>query len=86
MTACGTEAAGPPDTMPDGYPRYISIPFDKLEYHGGGMWSVPSTGSAGSEWFSAEYDCNPICGCHLADKCVRCRVCTSCDGCYCGED
>jgi len=81
-----TPATELPDTMPDGFPRYISIPFSKLEYHGAGVWSVPSTGSRGSVTFTAEYDCNPICGCHLADQCSGCRVCTSCDGCYCYED
>lgn len=43
-------------------------------------------GTAGgpAQW-SSEHDCNPICGCHLASKCLGCRVCMSCDGCYCGE-
>lgn len=31
-------------------------------------------------------DVNPICGCRLKSLCVGCGVCTSCDGCYCGED
>jgi hypothetical protein len=43
-------------------------------------------GTAGgpAQW-SSEHDCNPICGCHLADKCLSCNVCMSCDGCYCNE-
>lgn len=43
-------------------------------------------GTAGgpAQW-SDEHDCNPICGCHLASKCLGCNVCMECDGCYCGE-
>jgi hypothetical protein len=44
---------------------------------------IPGGGRA--RW-SSEHDCNPICGCHLASKCIGCGVCTSCDGCYCNED
>lgn len=42
-------------------------------------------GARGPAEWSSEHDCNPICGCHLASKCRSCGVCTSCDGCYCGE-
>lgn len=80
------EQAPPPEVMPDGHERYRAIPFHKLQYHGGGVWSVPATGSRGSATFTSDYDCNPVCGCHLADKCGSCGVCTSCDGCYCYED
>lgn len=43
-------------------------------------------GTAGgpARW-SSEHDCNPICGCHLASKCLGCNVCMNCDGCYCNE-
>lgn len=43
-------------------------------------------GTAGgpAQW-SSEHDCNPICGCHLAAKCLGCNACMECDGCYCGE-
>jgi hypothetical protein len=74
-----------PDRMPDGHPRYGLFKPDSIEYLGGGWWRMPSTGSNGSASFSCEYDCNPICGCHLASKCGSCNVCTDCDGCYCGE-
>lgn len=74
------------DLMPDGWPRYSLFAPGAITYHGGGWWSMPSTGSRGSVRFSGEYDCNPICGCHLASKCAGCNVCTDCDGCYCYED
>lgn len=35
--------------------------------------------------WSEEYDCNPVCGHHLASKCLGCNVCLTCDGCYCRE-
>lgn len=43
-------------------------------------------GTAGgpAQWTS-EHDCNPICGCHLASKCLGCNACMTCDGCYCHE-
>lgn len=31
-------------------------------------------------------DVNPICGCHIRQRCTGCRSCTVCDGCYCDED
>lgn len=31
-------------------------------------------------------DVNPVCGHHLRGQCAGCGACTSCDGCYCGED
>jgi hypothetical protein len=43
-------------------------------------------GARGPAEWTDDYDCNPVCGCHLASKCRSCGVCTSCDGCYCGED
>lgn len=42
------------------------------------------TGGGPAQWTS-EHDCNPICGCHLAAKCLGCNVCMECDGCYCYE-
>lgn len=42
-------------------------------------------GAAGPSRWSTAHDCNPICGCHLAAKCLGCNVCTTCDGCFCGE-
>lgn len=42
------------------------------------------TAEGPAQW-SSEHDCNPICGCHLAYKCLGCNVCMSCDGCYCRE-
>lgn len=39
-----------------------------------------------STTYSFEDDVNPICGCHRRAKCLGCGTCTSCDGCYCGED
>jgi hypothetical protein len=41
--------------------------------------------AAGPAHWSSEHDCNPICGCHLASKCLGCNVCMTCDGCYCNE-
>lgn len=41
-------------------------------------------GGGPASW-SDEYDCDPICGCHLSARCKGCGVCMSCDGCYCGE-
>jgi hypothetical protein len=41
-------------------------------------------GGGPAQW-SSEHDCNPICGCHLASKCLGCNVCMNCDSCYCGE-
>lgn len=43
-------------------------------------------GGAGPSSWSDEYDCNPVCGHHLAARCGGCGVCTDCDGCYCYED
>jgi hypothetical protein len=43
-------------------------------------------GAEGPAAWTSEHDCNPVCGCHLASKCLGCGVCTSCDGCYCRED
>lgn len=31
-------------------------------------------------------DVNPTCGHHIRKRCNSCMVCTTCDGCYCGED
>lgn len=42
-------------------------------------------GGRGPSQWSTEHDCNPICGCHLAAKCLGCNVCLTCDGCYCDE-
>lgn len=42
------------------------------------------TGGGPASW-SSEHDCNPVCGCHLASKCLGCMVCMNCGGCYCGE-
>lgn len=36
--------------------------------------------------WTPDNDVNPMCGCHRRAMCVGCGVCTSCDGCYCGED
>lgn len=47
-------------------------------------YAAKGTGGGPAQW-SSEHDCNPICGCHLASKCLGCGVCMSCDGCYCGE-
>lgn len=39
-----------------------------------------------SDTYSAADDVNPICGCHRRAQCLGCGTCTTCDGCYCGED
>ena len=75
-----------PELTYDGYEPYGLFAPDRIAYHGAGWWTMPSTGSHGSARFSSEYDCNPVCGCHLASKCGTCNVCTDCDGCYCYED
>lgn len=70
----------------------LGIPYDSaytdsdgtVHYHRTGYG--PAGGPPGGSSWSSEHDCNPVCGCHLADKCQGCSVCTSCDGCYCGED
>lgn len=41
--------------------------------------------AAGPASWSDTHDVNPICGCHLASKCLGCNVCLTCDGCYCNE-
>lgn len=82
-----TNGAEPADSemMPDGFPRYTLFRPGVIEYLGNGVWYKPTTGSSGSATFTAEHDCNPTCGCHLASKCGTCMVCTNCDGCYCNE-
>jgi len=42
-------------------------------------------GGVGPASWTSENDVNPICGCHLASRCLGCGCCTTCDGCYCEE-
>lgn len=48
-------------------------------------YAAKGAGGGPAQWSSA-HDCNPICGCHLAAKCLGCGVCVNCDGCYCFEE
>jgi hypothetical protein len=43
-------------------------------------------GALGPASWTSDNDVNPICGCHLASRCLNCRCCTNCEGCYCGEE
>lgn len=42
--------------------------------------------ACGPAHWTNQDDVNPICGHHLASKCLGCGVCMTCDGCYCREN
>jgi hypothetical protein len=65
------------------------MPYDHMWTDSDGTNFYSLNRALGGAWgpaaWSSEHDCNPICGDHLAYRCGDCRVCTECDGCYCGE-
>jgi len=63
----------------------LGIRYDHAYTDGQGVTHYSRSHPHPARW-SSEHDCNPICGCHLSDKCLGCQACTACDGCYCYED
>ncbi|HET9890612.1 MAG TPA: hypothetical protein VFQ42_08940 [Mycobacterium sp.] len=54
--------------------------------HGGDAYEFDGGPRIPGEPTSDGCDVNPICGCHIRALCRGCGTCTTCDGCYCGED
>lgn len=68
----------------------LGIPYDSAWTDDDGAVHYSRSHAAGGPYggasWSSDYDCNPVCGCHLSARCRGCGVCTTCDGCYCQED
>jgi len=49
----------------------------RIDYTGGAAVPAP---------YTDHDDVNPVCGHHKRNLCLQCGACTTCDGCYCGEE
>lgn len=68
----------------------LGVVYDHAHTDGDGVTHYSRDRARGTAYgparWSSEHDCNPICGHHLASKCLGCSVCLTCDGCYCREN